>query len=200
MGERLPALMPWTARNKSANYLSCLPMNHVVEGILATYAPYYTPAPVNIYFLQDLQGLARTLPRVKPTVFFSVPRIYEKMWEGFQDNRLARLYLGLPENIIKRMLRLLLRTSLLRNAGLDRSAELMVGSAPCSEGLLRAYHELGVEVHNSYGLTEAPLVTLNRQGANRIGTVGELLPETQVRIEEDGELLVRGTAGDGGLL
>jgi len=74
----------------------------------------------------------------------------------------------------------------------------MVGSAPSSEGLLRAYHELGVEVHNSYGLTEAPLVTLNRQGANRIGTVGELLPETQVRIEEDGELLVRGpqvTAG-----
>ncbi len=198
MGECLPALMPWMARNKSANYLSSLPMNHVVEGILATYAPYYTPAPVNIYFLQDLRDLAHTLPRVQPTVFFSVPRVYEKMWERFQDNRFARLYFGLHENIIKRTLRLLLRTSLLRNAGLDRSAELMVGSAPCSEGLLRAYHELGVEVHNSYGLTEAPLVTLNRLGENRIGTVGELLPETQIRIAEDGEILVRGpqvTAG-----
>ncbi|KPK13549.1 MAG: long-chain fatty acid--CoA ligase [Betaproteobacteria bacterium SG8_41] len=198
MGECLPALMPWTARNKHANYLSWLPMNHVVEGITAAYSPYYTPAPVNIYYLQDLRDLARTLPRVKPTVFFSVPRAYEKMWERFQDNRLARLYLGLPENIVKRTLRPLLRASLLRNAGLDRSVELMVGSAPCSEDLLRAYHELGVEVHNSYGLTEAPLVTLCRQGANRIGTVGELLPETQIRIEEDGELLVRGpqvTAG-----
>lgn len=198
LGECLPALMPWTARNKSANYLSWLPMNHVVEGILATYSPYYTPAPVNIYYLQDPHELARTLPRVKPTVFFSVPRVYEKVWERFQDNRLARIYLGLSENLGKRMLRALLRMSLLRKAGLDRTAELMVGSAPCSEGLLRSFHELGVEVHNSYGLTEAPLVTLNRPGSNRIGTVGELLPETRMRIEEDGEVLVRGpqvTAG-----
>ncbi len=198
MGECLPALMPWMARNKSANYLSWLPMNHVVEGILATYAPYYTPAPVNIYFLQDLRDLARTLPHVKPTIFFSVPRVYERVWERFQGNRLCRLYLGLRENIIKQMLRPLLRKSLLRNAGFDHCVQLLVGSAPSSEGLLRAYHELGVEVHDSYGLTEAPLVTLNRLGTNRIGTVGELLPETQVRIAEDGELLVRGpqvTAG-----
>jgi long-chain acyl-CoA synthetase len=198
LGQCLPALMPWTARNKSANYLSWLPMNHVVEGILATYSPYYTPAPVNIYFLQDLHDLARILPRVKPTVFFSVPRIYEKLWERLQENRLGRFYLGLQENIIRRTLRSLLRKGLLRNAGFDRCVQLMVGSAPSSEGLLRAYHELGVEVHDSYGLTEAPLVTLNRQGANRIGTVGELLPDTQIRIAEDGEVLVRGpqvTAG-----
>ncbi len=206
MGECLPALMPWMARNKSANYLSWLPLNHVVEGILATYSPYYTPAPVNIYFLQDLRDLAPMLPRVKPTVFFAVPRIYEKIWERFQGNRLGRVYLGLPENVIKRMLRPLLRSSLLHNAGLDHCAEFMVGSAPCSEALLRAYHELGIQVHNSYGLTEAPLVTLNRQRANgttavatsAAGTVGELLPETQVRIAEDGEVMVRGpqvTAG-----
>lgn len=198
MGECLPSLMPWTARNKSANYLSCLPMNHVVEGILATYPPYYTPAPMNIYFLQDLHDLARILPRVKPTVFFSMPRVYEKMWERLQDNQLGRLYLGLRENTVKRTLRPLVRQSLLRNAGLDRCASLLVGSAPSSESLLRAYHELGIEVHNSYGLTEAPLVTLNRPCANRIGTVGEPLPKTQIRIEEDGELLVRGpqvTAG-----
>lgn len=198
MGECLPALMPWQARNKRANYLSWLPMNHVVEGILATYAPYYTPAPVHIYFLQDVRDLARTLPRAKPTVFFSVPRVYEKMWERLQENRLGRLYLGLGENIIKRMLRPVLRRSFLHKAGLDHCAEFMVGSAPSPEGLLRAYHELGVEVHNTYGLTEAPLVTMNRCGANRIGTVGELLPQTQVRVAEDGELLVRGpqvTAG-----
>jgi long-chain acyl-CoA synthetase len=67
-----------------------------------------------------------------------------------------------------------------------------VGSAPASADLLRAYRELGIEVHNAYGLTEAPLVTLNRPGANRIGTVGEPLPETEVRIAEDGEVLVRG--------
>ena len=86
----------------------------------------------------------------------------------------------------------------MRRAGLDRCAQLLVGSAACGEGLLRGFHELGIEVHNAYGLTEAPLVTLNRLGANRIGTVGEPLPETEVRIAEDGEVLVRGpqvTAG-----
>jgi long-chain acyl-CoA synthetase len=198
MGECMPALMPWTARNKSANYLSWLPMNHVVEGITAAYSVYYTPAPVNIYFLQDARDFARTLPRVKPSVFFSVPRVYEKVWEQLQDNWLGRLYLGLHDNIIKRMVRPLLRQSLLRKAGWDHCAMLMVGSAPSSEGLLGAFHELGIEVHDSYGLTEAPLVTLNRPGANRIGTVGELLPETEIRIANDGEVLVRGpqvTAG-----
>jgi long-chain acyl-CoA synthetase len=62
MGECLPALMPWTARNKNANYLSWLPMNHVVEGITMAYSPYYTLAPMNIYYLQDFRDLARALP------------------------------------------------------------------------------------------------------------------------------------------
>jgi long-chain acyl-CoA synthetase len=47
-------------------------------------------------------------------------------------------------------------------------------------------------VHNAYGLTEAPLVTINRPGANRLGTVGQPLPETELRIADDGEVLVRG--------
>jgi long-chain acyl-CoA synthetase len=198
IGECMPALMPWKPRNKHANYLSWLPMNHVVEGITATYSLYYTPAPVDIYFLRDLRDLARTLPLVRPTVFFSVPRFYEKLWARLHDNRLGRLYLDLGEGLARRILRPLLRRSLLRKAGLDRCAQLLVGSAPSSEGLLRAYHELGIEVQDTYGLTEAPLITLNRPGANRIGTVGELLPATEIRIAEDGEVLVRGpqvTAG-----
>jgi long-chain acyl-CoA synthetase len=198
MGECLPALMPWIARNKSANYISWLPMNHVVEGITANYSLYYTPAPVSIYFLHDLRDLARALPRIKPTVFFSVPRMYEKVWEHLQENRIGQFYLSLKENIIKQMLRPILRLSLLRKAGWDRCAMLMVGSAPCSEGLIRDFHKLGIEVHDSYGLTEAPLVTLNRIGANKIGAVGEPLPKTTVCIAEDGEVLVRGpqvTAG-----
>lgn len=191
MGECLPALLPWRARHEGARYLSCLPMNHVVEGILATYAPYYIPAPLDIYFLQDLHDLARALPEVRPTVFFSVPRVYEKVWERLGENALGRRYLsgGGP---LRGLLRPLVRRGMLRRAGLDRCAQLLVGSAPASEGLLRAYRDLGVEVHNAYGLTEAPLVTMNRLGANRLGTVGAPLPETEVRIAEDGEILVRG--------
>jgi long-chain acyl-CoA synthetase len=68
----------------------------------------------------------------------------------------------------------------------------MAGSAPCSQGLLQNFRELGIEIHNAYGMSEAPLVTLNRLGANRLGTVGEPLPQTEIRMAEDGEVLVRG--------
>ncbi len=85
-----------------------------------------------------------------------------------------------------------MRRAVLRRAGLDRCAQLIVGSAPCPDRLLADFRELGVEIHNAYGLTEAPLVTLNRRGANRLGTVGTPLPATEVRIAPDGEVLVRG--------
>jgi long-chain acyl-CoA synthetase len=198
MAESTASLLPWKARNKPATWLSCLPMNHVVEGILATYSPYYVPAPVNIYFLQNIRELSRALPQVRPTVFFSVPRVYEKVWEAFAASGPGRFYLRLRQGLTRRVVRSLMRQVLLKKAGFDRCAQLIVGSAPAAESLLRAYRDLGIEIHNAYGLTEAPLVTLNRLGANQIGTVGQPLPDTEVRVAEDGEVLVRGpqvTAG-----
>jgi long-chain acyl-CoA synthetase len=196
LAETIASLLPWKARTTPARYLSFLPMNHVVEGILGTYGPSCIPAPVDIFFLQDFHALSRALPRVRPTVFFSVPRFYEKVWNRFAEGNAGRLYLSLPSHgpggVLRKSLRPLLRTTLLRRAGLDRCAQLIAGSAPCPEGLLENFRELGIEIHNAYGLTEAPLVTLNRYGANRLGTVGTPLPDTQVRVNHDGEVLVRG--------
>jgi long-chain acyl-CoA synthetase len=192
MAESLAGLLPWTARTRPAEYLSFLPMNHVVEGILATYAPYWLPAPVRVTFLDDFQQVARALRRVRPTIFFSVPRLYEKAWAALTSSRLGRRWLAGPRGPERRVERALLRRALLRRAGLDRCAQLIVGSAPASPDLLGHLRDLGVEVHDAYGLTEAPLVALNRHGRNRVGTVGEPLPETSVRIAADGEVLVRG--------
>jgi long-chain acyl-CoA synthetase len=192
MGQTMASLLPWKARTKTASYLSFLPMNHVVEGILATYCAYYVPAAVNIYFLEDLKDIQRALPRVRPTIFFSVPRIYEKIWEALEGNPVGRRYLSLPGGPWKRVLGALVRWQTLRKAGLNRCAQLIAGSAPCGEALLQNFRDLGIEIHNAYGMTEAPLVTLNCLGANRLGTVGEPLPETEIRVAEDGEVLVRG--------
>jgi long-chain acyl-CoA synthetase len=192
MAETLCSLLPWNARVRPASYLSFLPMSHVVEGILGTYAPYYLPAPVDIWFLEDFRELARALPRVRPTVFFSVPRFYEKLWETFSAGLAGKLYLRLPEGRAKSFLRPPVRTALLRKAGLNRCAQLISGSAPANPALLSAFQGLGIVIHNAYGLTEAPLATLNLAGANRQGTVGTPLPETEVRIAEDGEVLLRG--------
>ncbi|HVP19327.1 MAG TPA: AMP-binding protein [Spirochaetia bacterium] len=183
MAETLASLLPWKARFRPASYLSFLPMSHVVEGILGTYAPYYLPAPVDIWFLEDFKGLARALPRVRPTVFFSVPRFYEKLWESFTSRPLGR---------ISRLMRPVARAALLRAAGLDRCAQLISGSAPASPFLLADFLRLGITIHNAYGLTEAPLATVNRTGANRPGTVGAPLPETRIAIADDGEVMVKG--------
>ncbi len=69
---------------------------------------------------------------------------------------------------------------------------MLVGSAPISPELLAFFEELGIPVHNAYGLTEAPLVAVNRLGRNRIDTVGEPLPETHIRFDPDGEVQVNG--------
>ncbi len=204
MGESLPSLLPWGARTRRARYLSFLPLNHVVEGILVAYAAYYIPAGVDIYFLDDFRQAQRYLPKVKPTLFFSVPRVFERAWEGLEESWPGKFYLGLsgrpglPAGPLKKALRPLLRWSVLNKLGLRAAAQLMVGSAVAGEALLRNFRELGIEIHNAYGLTEAPLVTLNRAGANRIGTVGTPLPRTRVKIAGDGEVLVQGpqvTAG-----
>ncbi len=198
MAESIVSITPWLERNRKGKYLSFLPMGHVVEGILATFSPYYIPAPVEIYFLEDFRKLQRELPRVKPDVFFAVPRIYERIWEVLGRNRVGKLYIQTKYRFLKSALRKTLRNMTLKRAGLNKCAQLIAGSASCDETLLQNFRELGIEIHNAYGLTEAPLVTINRLGRNRIGTVGEAMPFTEIKIAEDGEIMVKGpqvTAG-----
>ncbi|MDP3177798.1 MAG: AMP-binding protein, partial [Spirochaetaceae bacterium] len=197
MAETMASILPWKARIAPARYLSFLPMNHVVEGILSAYGAYYMPAPVDVTFLEDFHALSQSLPRVRPTIFFSVPRFYEKVWDRFSESRAARL-LGAASitssgaTVFGDLIRPILRRALLAKAGLDKCSQLLVGSAPCPHILLEKFRALGIEVHNAFGLTEAPLVTLNRLGINRLGTVGSPLPSTDLRISDDGEVQVRG--------
>jgi long-chain acyl-CoA synthetase len=192
MAESIVSIMPWWERNHQGSYLSFLPMGHVVEGILATYSPYYVPAPVSIYFLEDFRKLQAELPRVRPNIFFSVPRIYERIWEALGKNRIGSFYIKTKSHLLKRLIRRILKNVTLKRAGLNNCVQLIAGSASCDEGLLQNYRELGVEIYNAYGLTEAPLVTINRLRKNRLGTVGEPMPFTQIKIAEDGEIMVKG--------
>jgi long-chain acyl-CoA synthetase len=177
-------------------------MNHVVEGILATYSPFYAPAPINLYFLEDFRKLRDALPAVRPTVFFSVPRFYEKMHQSLVSTPAVRGVLADPKGLTAGILAPLVKKRALKKAGLDRCAYLISGSGFMSPGILQDLRMLGIEVHNAYGLTEAPLVTINYPNRNRLGTVGQPLPRTEVSIADDSEVMVRGpqvTCGyDGG--
>lgn len=192
MAEFIASMPPWSDRTNNIKYLSFLPMNHVVEGILGTYSPYYAPASLEIYFLENFHELEAALPQVRPTIFFSVPRFYEKIWSKIRQKWLGDMYLNTRNYRLKYIYGKILKRFILKNAGLDECAQLIVGSAPISEDLLQAFHEIGIEIHNAYGLTEAPLITINRWGSNIIGTVGTPLPETHISTNEDGEIIVKG--------
>ena len=192
MGEVLTNLLPWKDRNDHMVYLSFLPLSHVVEGILASYAPYYVLAEVDYYYLNDFNSLTGALPKVRPNVFFSVPRFYEKLWDQVSSNRLGKAWLEAKDGPAKRAMGNVLRRAVLKKAGLDRCAQLIVGSAPVSESLLLGFRDLGIEIHNAYGQTEAPLITINRLGDNVIPSIGTPLPDTTVSVEKDGELIVAG--------
>lgn len=191
-GTAVSSFLDWDTRNNHIKYLSFLPMNHVVEGISAAYGPYYAPCALDIYFLEDFRDLQDTLRMVHPNIFFAVPRFYEKVWEGLQENSIGQKYLSSREGIKKNILRRLLHKGLLKKVGLDKAVQMFAGSAPIGEDLVAGFQELGIEVHNAYGLTEAPVVTVNYKGRNRVGTVGEPLPDTEIRIAADEEILVKG--------
>ncbi len=192
MAETMGSLLSFKSRSKKAVYLSFLPLSHVVEGILGAYAPYYLGSTVSLYFLNNFDKAAESLPKVRPTIFFSVPRFYEKVWNELAANSVGKLYISTENDSLKKILRPVLKSTILKRAGLDRCDQLIVGSAPVSLKLLTDFRELGIEIHNAYGLTEAPLITLNRLGKNDLTTVGEPLPETEVTIADDGEILVKG--------
>ncbi len=192
MGEVLTNLVSWEDRHRPMRYLSFLPLSHVVEGILASYAPYYLLADVGYYYLNDFGALTEALPKVRPTIFFSVPRFYEKLWEQVISNPVGKAWLSAPEGMYKKALGELLKKVVLKKAGIDQCRQLIVGSAPVSEMLLKNFRKLGIEIHNAYGQTEAPLITINRLGDNVIPTIGTALPDTEIIVEADGELIVKG--------
>jgi long-chain acyl-CoA synthetase len=192
MADTMASLVPWRTRTRPVSYISFLPMNHVVEGILGAYGAYAMPAPVEITFVEALRDVPGALRAARPTVFFSIPRFYEKLLTGIEASRAGRLVLRMHPGWAKRATGALVRRAVLRRIGLDRCSQMLVGSAPVPHGVQEALDGLGIEVHEAYGLTEAPLLTLNRSGRNRIGTAGEPLPGTTIRIADDGEVLARG--------
>ncbi|HEX3014600.1 MAG TPA: SDR family oxidoreductase, partial [Methanobacterium sp.] len=94
MAEFIASMPPWKDRISEVNYLSFLPMNHVVEGIMGNYAPYYAPASLNLYFLEDFHDLEGSLQKVRPNIFFSVPRFYEKVWCSVIESKIGKIYLN----------------------------------------------------------------------------------------------------------
>ena len=168
-------------------FFSYLPLSHAAERFLVQFNSLYSGAPVA--FVESLETFASDLRHVRPTVFFSVPRLWTRFQQGVLEKlpqaRLDRL-LGIP------LLGWLVARKIRAGLGLDRARVLISGAAAISTGLLAWYQRIGLTICEGYGMTEHfAYGCFNRPGQVRLGSVGRPMPNLEVRIAEDGEILLR---------
>ncbi len=194
--------------------LSFLPLSHVYERMLDYL---YFQRGVSIVHVQ-LEDLTECLRAMRPTIVASVPRLYEKVRDAVEEKvarasplqrrlfawarrageevRLKPILSGSRPGFAARLRYALADAIILRKVRAGLGGRLRVagsGSAPLPRDLLEYFMALGLEITEGYGLTEtSPVIAVNTPGAIRPGTVGRPIPRTEVRIAEDGEVLVRG--------
>jgi long-chain acyl-CoA synthetase len=196
--------------------LSYLPLSHIAEQMGTIHMP--ATAGSTVYFAESIDKLADNIKECRPTVFFGVPRV----WEKFHAGLAARLgeVTGGKRRILDWARRVctevnarrdrgdplpwLLRTQyaladrlvigkLKAALGLDRARVLSSGAAPIAPDVLAFFASLDLPIREVYGQSEDTGPTsYNLPGRTRIGSVGPPIPGLEVKIAEDGEILVRG--------
>lgn len=192
--------------------LCYLPLGHVAEQMVSVHAPMVRGA--GVWFAESLDKLAESLRDVRPTVFFSVPRVWEKMQAAIQEagrkapgwkRRLGAwargvgLAAGRAEQrggrrpLLHPLAERLVFRAVRARIGLDRARLCLSGAAPISTDTLEFFLSLGIPILEIYGQSECSgPATFSLPGRYRTGRVGTPMPGTEIRIAEDGEILVRG--------
>lgn len=189
--------------------VSFLPLSHVtarhvdfallLHGVTLAYCPF-------------IDHLPQVLTEIRPTIFVGVPRVYEKIYaqvdqkvKGKTRKQIYRWALAIGRDHCPEILagrkpssaawkladRIIFSKVLARMGG--RVRLFVSGGAPLGKELAQWYADIGICIHEGYGLTEtSPVIAINNSRSKRLGSVGQVLPNLQVRIAEDGEILVRG--------
>jgi long-chain acyl-CoA synthetase len=189
--------------------ISFLPLSHVTarhadlallyRGATLAYCPFFEQLP-------------ETLLDVQPTIFIAVPRVYEKihsqveqMAEGFPKRTIYRWSLSVghahsaevlagqqPKAVSWQLADKLVYSKVRARMG-GRVRIFVSGGAPLGKELASWYANIGIRIHEGYGLTEtSPVIAINTPLAHKLGTVGRPLANVVVRIGQDSEILVRG--------
>jgi len=161
--------------------VSYLPLAHVAERIFSHWFGLLRHG--HTWFCTDQADLLPTLVAARPEAFLGVPRVWEKLRQG--------LSAALPVPVDQ--LPAQARDGVRAQIGLDRCSFAVSGAAPMSVDVLEFWSQLGLPIHEAYGMTETTGVTnMNRPGDTLFGTVGQALPGVEVRLREDGEVVARG--------
>ncbi|MEQ1686063.1 MAG: AMP-binding protein [Burkholderiaceae bacterium] len=171
--------------NRQARILSYLPLAHVAERTLVEHGVLATS--LHVFFAESLETFTKDLQRARPTVLFSVPRL----WVKFQQGVSAKM----PPEKLKRMLKIpilrgIVRKKILTALGLQECEFAAGGAAPMPPELLNWYASLGLPIIEVYGMTENCGVSqATLPGVQRPGTVGQNYDGVQSRIDpQTGEI------------
>jgi len=203
------------ALSMDETFLSFLPLSHVLERTAGYYAPLMTGC--HVAFSESIEKVVENMQEVGPTVMVSVPRLFEKIYSRIYEDvhlmpslkrslfhkavEIGRRYTLLryitpgPLGLLKFKYRIFdwLVFSKIRKRFGGRIKYFISGGAPLDKTINEFMWTIGIPTFEGYGLTEtSPAVTLNSPWKVRFGSVGTPLPETEVRLAEDGELLIRG--------
>ncbi len=199
-----------------AKVISWLPSAHIAERNAHHYIPVIYAGTVTC--CPNPREVLSFLPQVRPTWFFAVPRIWEKLKAGLETMlagqpeeqrkpleealaaaiervRLQQAGEPVPEELERRVAAAdeQMFSGLRAMLGLDQAVAVNVGAAPTPVEVLEFFHALGIELAELWGMSETCGVgAVNRPGEVRIGTVGPAAPGVELRIAEDGEVLCRG--------
>lgn len=215
--EQWKALSPGVIDSMPHTALSFLPLSHVFERTITYYGACIS-AGHKVYFAKDMTTVLSDMVEVRPTIFASVPRVFEKMRGGIMAKvaeapPLKQKLFNWAMDAAKRNLpyvcngkkrtglfaleyalaHKLIISKLLHAIGLNRVVIGGSGGGPLSAADAEFFIGMGMMVLEGFGMTEtSPLALANVPGHIRPGTVGKPLAETECKIGEGGELLIKG--------
>ena len=214
VGRTAQKVMP---TNQDDETISFLPLNHVYEQIFDMMFHLTVGHIVN--FTENTDTVMADMREVSPTMFHAVPRIWEKYYSGivlkmadatwlkrqlykiavkigtkYNDKALAKKKVPLHLAMAYHLAYFVVFRKLKERLGFDRVRLGVSGAAPISHEILKFFQSIGIPIREGYGMTETTGIThMSSEVDYKVGTVGKALPDTQVRIAEDGEILVKHT-------
>jgi len=197
-----------------SRYVSYLPLCHVAEQVFTNFVGLRVATET--YFCEDLSRIKDHLVAARPHLFFAVPRVWEKFEAALTANLLSATGFKAKlldwarrvelesfrrsvetgrdvETLQRRLANKLVISKIKAAIGLDQLVGAGSGAAPAAHSTLEFFASIGIPIHEGFGMTETTgMATANPLGRPRFGTVGKALPGVEIRIADDGEILLRG--------
>jgi long-chain acyl-CoA synthetase len=175
--------------DQGERYVSWLPLAHVFGQLVDIH--FWIRRALHMHPVDNPLNIIDHAKEIQPHFFISVPRIYEKVYSNFKSavdsNLILRLGLKLP------LLSSIFKKKLKQAAGFSNIRFAISGAAPINKDILTFFQNIDIPLFEGYGMTENTAgATLNYHHNNKIGSVGKALPGTKIKIEKDGEILLKG--------